>query len=543
MMHEPQVEQLGNNLADPAAALRAFSKALGGHAPDWAAREELHQLRYRNEAFPWEVAASLTVEQLLPLALVFDKALRCRFLLGTMTVLEVTPDLDEEDLSRFREETADSPTVTLDLRLDKAALLDRWLKDVPEGCHLVLYLFPAALERLLDLPPDGLAELEELLWPDGAGQKAVILVPAHHVWLDGPYLAVLGGHGVARWRQVLPPAPDAESSKDAEDGRTADLTSIVETRGGELKWDEAWVDELTPLHFDVEGGEEPGDVSIVPLLKRHLVNLVLLYTADRSRRRDDRIWATYSGADVTVDVPLLGVGGIVPSPTGAGAPALLRIFEWGYDPDFSGDKLPLVQVGVARALQAADAEARPRLLLQNAPAIYQGLRYHWKALLESKVDAYVGQVRALEDVVDGTVQAYADQVDDLIDDLAKNALAAVGVVVGSFVGSLFRESFNPLILSIGMLVYALYVYLLPLKFGLPHRWEAYEALKQGFQARRKRFEALLYEERVDEIVGTRVRDSQARFERWFAMAENGYSLLVLVTFGAGVILLIVALAG
>jgi hypothetical protein len=240
------------------------------------------------------------------------------------------------------------------------------------------------------------------------------------------------------------------------------------------------------------------------------------------------LWATYAGAQRSVAVPLLEKETLCEVSTSDGAAALVEIFEWAYDPHFYGDKLPLVQIGMAQALHAADAEVRPHLLLQNGPAIYEGLQVHWKALIERKVDAYVTQVRALEDTISETAQAFAQQVSDMIDDLTKNMLAAVGVVVGSFIGALFRDTFNPAVFSLGMLVYAAYVALFPLAFGMSNRREEYQALREAFEGRRARFEGLLYKERVKDIVGTRIRDSQARFEIWFARVKWAYIVLVAV---------------
>jgi hypothetical protein len=526
-------------LTDPAAPLRAFSQALGDWAPDWAAREELEQLRYRREDFSRDVAAGLTLEQLRPLAEAYGDALRCRFLLGAMPALEVGPDLDAADLDEFRAITEDSPTVVFDFALNKRRLLQSWLGEPPGRCRPFLYLFPDALERLLKIPLGRLRDLEKLLWAADPAQKVLILVPDHDIWLDGPYLALVGGERVVQWRQVLSQEDQGLTDDANEDDDGDPLRFIVKARASTLKWDQPWVDNLTPLHLKLEGEGGPDGVPIATLLKQHLVNLVMLYTADRSLEREGELLATYAGAQHSVEVPLLKTDQLCSGPIDEGAHALLEIFEWAYDPNFSVDRLPLVQVGVARALHAADAGTRCRLLLHNAPAIYDNLQYHWKALIEDKVDAYVTQVRALEDYVGETARAFADQVTKMIDDLTKNMLAAVGVVVGSFIGSLFKDTFNPAIFSLGMFVYALYVAVFPLAFGMINRREEYEALKEEFADRRERFEALLYRTRVKEIIGDRIRDSQERFERWFSKVKYAYVTLIVLAVVAGIVALVI----
>lgn len=533
-----------NHLKDPAAALRTFSARLGRLAPDWAAREEPERLHYRREDFSRDVAKALTLDDLAPLATAYGDALHCRFLLGAMSALDVDADLDEAALEKFQEITKYSPTVIFDFTLDKRLLLQSWLKPLPDDCRLFLYLFPEALERLLRVSPDKLRDLEQLLWGRKPTQKTLILVPKHEIWLDGRYLAVVGGNRVGQWRRALPqgedplePESDAQGADDH--GRAKeDLTFILETRAKMLRWDEPWVQSLTPLHLTLEGDMGSDEIPIGPLLEGHLVNLVMLHTADRTRGHNSQLQATYAGGQHSVDVPLLGKDMLHEVST-EGATALLEIFDWAYDPNFYGDKLPLVQVGVAQALFAADAAARPHLLLQNSPAIYEGLQYHWKALVESKVDVYVTQVQALEEYVGETVQAFADQVGDMIGDLTKTMLAAVGVVVGSFIGSLFEDTFNPAVFSLGMVAYALYAYVFPFGFGLRIRLEEFEALKEEFELRRQRFEALLYEERVEDIVAGRIQDSQERFERWFADVRRAYVILIALALLAGALALAV----
>lgn len=520
----------GNWLSDPAAPLRTLSAGLGDQAPDWAAREELNQLRFRNDNFSRDAAAALTLEHLVPLAEAYGDALRCRFLLGDLPALEVTPDLNEAALAAFRETTEDSPTVTFDFVLNKQALLNSWLGPAAGPCRTFLYLFPRALERLLRIPPDKLRDLEKLLWDEKPARKALILVPDHDIRLDGPYLAVIGGDRVSQWRRFARGEGGEEHEDETDEKR---LAFITQTRSNVLKWDEVWADGLTPLHLKLEGDRGPDDVPIGALLEGHLLNLVILYTGDRTRRRDGRLVTNYAGAQRSVNISLLATEDLDDTPPSAGLDALLEIFEWAYDRDFYGDKLPLVQVAMTQALHAAEPEARTHLLLQNGPSIYEGLQYHWKALIEKKVDIYVSQVRALEDYVGETVQAFADQVSEMIDDLTKNMLAAVGVIVGSLVGSLFKDTFDPTVLSVGMALYGFYLVAFPLGYGLSHRWEAYEALKDAFGARRERFEALLYDERVTEIVGDRIRDSQRRFERWYARVRWAYlTLAALVALAA-----------
>ena len=210
-----------------------------------------------------------------------------------------------------------------------------------------------------------------------------------------------------------------------------------------------------------------------------------------------------------------------------GINALRRIFEWTYNPQWSVERLSHVQIGIVQALHAADPTVRYRLLIHNASNILAGLHWHWKAFIESKVDAYISQVQALEDSVASTVQAFADQVSAIIKSLSDTMLAAVGALLGSFVAALFKDKFDPTIFVIGMLVYALYALLFPLGYNMTYQWQRYRMLVRGFQSRRERFEQRLYPENVHQIVGEQIVRSRRHFRRWFWATLIAYAVIII----------------
>jgi hypothetical protein len=178
-----------------------------GIAPEvWVTREELRQISYSDPQVSREVAVALTLEQLVPLLEAYGDALTCRFLLGELPVLEVIPGLNEAALADFDARTRLSPTVALELRLDKTRLVANWFGDAP-GCSLFLYLFPQALERLAT---SDLCRLESQLWGAETAQ-ADMAVPGREMQLEGPYMAVLGG-AASNGGRAAPAAPDAGST-------------------------------------------------------------------------------------------------------------------------------------------------------------------------------------------------------------------------------------------------------------------------------------------------------------------------------------------
>lgn len=506
----------GHRLSNPAKSLLAFGDALGIASDVWVEREKLEQITYTNYDFSREKATSITLEQIAPLIAAYHDALTCQFRLGDLTVLDIVPDVDEASLEKFRDDIRSSPTVVFKFTLDKTKLVDRWIGGMP-GYHLFLYLFPNALERFLT---SDLGRLERLLWgsePETA-HKVVLLVPDRKIWLDGVHLAVLGGDQIENWRKVVSQQP-----RDADE-----LRNMYKICQNNLNWQVPWLEHLTPLHLKV-GGQIPRDDPIAKALLIHQVNSIILYTADRTAGDAAKpMFATYAGANHNVRLTLGNPSDHIEEKVLAGVSDLMEMLEWAYNPEWSSDRIPLVQISVAQALHAASPADRYQLLTHNAPNIFDGLKWHWKAFIEGKVDTYMSQVQALEDYVADTVQSFADQITAMIKSLSDTMLAAVGVLIGSFIAALFSDTFNPTIFAIGVVVYGFYVLIFPLCYNMYHQWEQYQALRDNFEKRQLRFEAQLYTEKVDAIVGTQITNSQRRFEWWFSATLAAYMGVIIL---------------
>jgi hypothetical protein len=406
--------------------------------------------------------------------------------------------------------------------LNKRQLLENWQGEASH-CRVFLYLFPAALERFLTRQ---LGRLEAHLWGSSPAYKVILLVPDREIWLDGQYLAVLGGSQIGNWQAVVPQkAPDAKQ-----------LLAMYQTCRDTLRWQESWLQSLTPLHLKVNGRALPDDRT-ANALRVHLANLIILYTADRTVVRTDGQWlATYTGATQRIELILGKPQDRLEEEASAGVAPLLQMVEWAYDAQWTDNRLPLVQIGVAQALSAVDPMFRYRQLLRNAASIFDGLQWNWKAFVEGKVDAYMTQLRALEDYVASTVQAFADQISAMIKGLSDTMLAAVGALLGSFIAALFKDKFNATIFSIGMLVYAVYVLVFPLGYNMLHQWQRYRVLVKDFQTRYRRFEEQLYPQKVSEIAGTQIPDSQKRFRHWFTATLLSYVAVIILTVLAAILL-------
>jgi hypothetical protein len=510
-------------LSNPAKPLLDFGEVLGISPDDWVEMEELEEITYNDDFFSQEKAKDLTLDHIFSLRNSYGDALGCSFRLGDLPVLDICQDTNEESLRDFLDTIEGSPTVVFNFTLNKKKLVESWIEFVP--CfHIYLYLFPNALENFLS---SNLSRLENSLWASEleTDYKVIFLIPDREIWLDGSYLAVIGGEQIGHLNELV--------SKPLQN--TNDTQDMYEICQKNLNWQIPWLKRLTPLHLNLKE-IVPSDDIITKMLMIHQVNSVILYTADRTMGDKNKpVVSTYSGANQSVELTLLTPKDTIDKDVLFCVNSLMEMLEWAYNSTWSADRIPLVQIGVAQALYAASPFVRYQLLLHNAKNIFEGLKWHWKAFIEDRVDNYVSQIQALEDYVENTVQEFADQISDMIKKLSDTMLAAVGVLIGSFIASLFKDDFDSNIFAIGMVAYATYVFIFPLFYNMKHQNERYHTLCENFSVRQTRFEKRLYPDKVNEIVGTQISASKDRFEWWFKATFVAYVIVILLSIFAALL--------
>ncbi len=514
------------DLRDLAVPLARFFDALGLAAPGPAEYEELTLLRAEKEDLPAASIAGLTLETLNALCAAYGEALRLVFRLADLPLFELRPPAPVEAgaFARFQEDARALPLLTLDLRLDKQALL-RGLPGAIGQLELAyLFLFPVTLTNYLQKA--ALPDLEVLYGSPQAGepvQPLRLLMPGSDILLEGPLLAIAGGTHVEALRGA--PAPADVAARAANCHRVAVK---------ELRWESPWLRLLTPYHLQVasSGFDVRPEARV---LRAHLVNILILYLAERTvSGRDGRV-STFAGSTRGVAVHHLSTAGSADVPAGQ-VRQLFALFEWAYAPEWAdGERLALTQIAIVRALADAEPVDRVALLLKSAGGILDELRWSWKELLENRVGEYVEQVQQVENFVSETASAYAGQVNDMVKSLSDTMLAAVGVVIASLLASIFQTPFSASVLRVGLLAYAGYVLAFPLLYNMSNQWSRRAALERDFAFRRARYEQRLLPERVREIMGDEVNVSRTRFERWFWVTAALYLLVIIVTVAAALV--------
>ena len=498
------------NLTPSAAPLVDLCALLGISTDNLTAVEAATSLSH---TFPVaaEHAARITTDAARTFTEHYGEAGRVEIRTADLTELVVTAGTTDADVAAFAARAGSGGPYEVIVAIDKARLAQRIAGTSPVRT-VQLFLFAASFRRALRR---GIARFEADVWPDSA-EPLVVAVADTAIDLVGPHLSIFGASAI----------PKVESAAAAPAHDPA-LAAVITARDRHIGWDTAWTTSLTPWHFELTG--VCADPELRALLRAQLVKLAVLYTCDRARAQaaavpPPLIRAEYRGREHVAVVTIDEREAV--DATDPEVAAVLRMVDWCYrraggdEPDWVSDRLPFVQTRIAQTLEPHPEPGRLTALVRSVPYLLEGIEWHWKAFIEGKVGEYLDQVQQVETVVADTTSGFADRSAALAKTVTDTILAAVAVLIGSFIAAAFKDPFNATLFRIGVRTYAVYVLLFPGALGLFAAHRSLQVARAGFDARIGQFKETLYAGKVDDIVGQRLTNAQTSFYRWLASAAG-----------------------
>lgn len=402
--------------------------------------------------------------------------------------------IDNPNFDELRAAIGTGAALTIDANVDKAKLAAK-LQFTDPAVTTRLFFGRQALVSALTV---GLPRLEtELFAGVPAGRKLVIILPGDDLHLDGDFLAITNAN---RWRSTIS-VPSAEPA-------------MHERAKKQVYWSGDLPVRLTPEHLLVQGEAQSGD-AVAAALYANLFALALIYLAQRTENKAGEIRCTFSAdrqeAEIVVTTPAMAA-----AEDWMAARQLAELASWIYRVENEADdRFVVVQHTFVDALKHNSAGTTAAEVLRLAPALVKRAQWGWEAFVGGQLKKYFDQVKALEEAVAATARDYAEQVTTMTTSLSTNMLAAVAVVVGSFIAGLLKTPFADAVFIIGVGVYAVYLLVFPLAVGLGSTRGRFENTKRNFETRKTSFERRLGQAQVDDIVKPVLDSSEPRFWWWY----------------------------
>jgi hypothetical protein len=507
-------------LIPSATPLLDVCRLLGISQSDLALVEDVNGIAH---SFPVssEHVAQLDSQTVRAFTVHYGDTARIEVRTDALTELVIGPGVTDQEIAELVRRAASLSSAHADVHVDKSLLAEK-LKNDSSLRQIRVFFFADALIRLLGR---GISWFEANVWTS-APEPLVIAVLDCEIQLEGEYLAVLGGNGLARTHDNAAAQPAG-----------VDFARIIERRDQNVGWDSAWTRRLTPWHFQLSG--KCDDPALHGLMRAQIIKLAILYTCDRARasqattERHD-ILAEYRGRDHVAIIRIDERNGL--DCTDAELVSVLRAVDWCYEshgqsgtPDWVADRLLFLQTRIAEFLEPQPSADRLQAFTRDMPYVLEGVEWHWKAFIEGKVGEFLDRSQQVEDVVNDTVAAFAGQAAGLTSSLTQNMLAAVAALIGSFIAAALASPFNASLFRAGLLSYAAYILLFPGITALTSTTTGLCNTRSAFDNRVQRFKLVLYPAKVDEVVGTRVEDASGSYRHWLLFVAIVYGIVVVAT--------------
>ncbi len=506
---------------------------LGIDIPYLKAHEEVERLQFSIERVSGAELSKLTQHEireiLFSMTEMFGSALSLRFILHSKTILQTDSVISDTEIDDLLEIIRDGLEPRLDFNLDKKQVLATILP--PEKYpHVIirLFLFPESLQSALSAPLTRL-EYKDGLWDEMDDQhRLVIIVPDREINLMGEYLIVVGGKALEKLPAYL------ELPKPLSDELVQRIRNQALDPLSPIKWVYFKLKFLTPLHLHVDG-EAQIDDSIAEALYTQLMNLCLIYSADRTKgpANDDldregnaAEWrATFTQQGHIFEVVWNGKTRIPRLDTNRWANPLAwsNIISFAYcDKIYSFDRLRIVQLTVAHNLEGLGTDVSYNEVVSQSLKIQKYAYDSWGNFIEGKIKEYFAQLRDVESAVDAVTEKFQEQVGTLTRTVFENALTADGDLIGTFIAAAFHDKFNPWLFWIGIVVYLLYLMIFPHWLGLKLMQERFDQTLAAFEKRYSDFKSRLSATVVDGIVGNVISRWKGYFYIWSGRAKFIY---------------------
>jgi hypothetical protein len=507
--------------ADFISTLNLLSTRCGNAAPDWPTCEYLDHIEWIDDQLDREIAIKIGLDVFQKLWEIFQDAISLKISIGDLPVFELGQHIDKTHIQKLIKETDGSSLVKFALRINKCQLAGIYFQDILTAItnpkQIYLYFFSSRCSQYLN--GCSLEMLEQNLWGENGSTKNILfLLPAEEICLVGPRLIVLGGHYI-----------NAEVLKGEFSADIARAEYAYTMCRNKLRWHENWLQYLTPWHVFTKNKSNLAS-PIGKALDIHFINAFLLYTADFTLEYASNP-NLVRASQFFHHGQIIEIRHGIPSQTtnlqGNLVDSLKDILDWIYEPPNwqAYDRLKQVQDAIGDALDQVPEQQRLDELFQKALRIKETVKWHWDIYNANKIETYNDVIKEFENYL----SQKAGQYDAIQKTLSDSLIAAIAVIIGSFIASFSKEPFNPFIFRVSTIAYAIYMLSIPLLYNMSLQWKKYRSYKDQSEARKRQLGVNMPQNKIEEIWRAwRMDNASALFASIFWQAVTIYFIVIII---------------
>lgn len=420
--------------------------------------------------------------------------------IGSSTLLSVVrgqlpPDI-EVRLTAIQD-IGDQTKMTLEASIDKQAIAS----ELTHGASIVplFYIFEHNAVKLLG---GSLVTLDQQVFVSDH-QPLVLWIADSQVSIAGNLLRVQG----------LQVEPSKDISLAIPDDQVQiRLKRFRQIRSTSLNWAGFDLERITPEHFLCPSAGTSSQ-ALAEAIRRQLLTLLNLYTANRSVKVGDEFEAEYSSSDRSVKLRW--------NP---------KSIEWQEDQDaleilalwpYTGDdtnRLALVQNTVARTFQGEDAISNHKDFNARLRIILDGTRWQHRLIIDKKIDTHFEEVEKVFAFAEDASSKVSDTIDSMVKSVAETMLAAIATVVAALLGSLVEGKTQDSLFAIVLRGYGWYTLLVAGVYRIGSLCWGYVSVSRDANEKLDRYKSVLGDDRV-KLASEPYSRRKKWFWFWFAISS------------------------
>jgi hypothetical protein len=264
---------------------------------------------------------------------------------------------------------------------------------------------------------------------------------------------------------------------------------------------------LTPLHFLGQWRAKDGELE--QLIAQHLLNICILYTANRSTfdGKQRALESVYNSTDRTATLSLKEKPTTQISTT-----SLEALAKWLYSGQGT-DQRTVLQNIIARQLYDDNPQTSYNSFITRAPQLLEDAKWQYQVFLDGKITKHFEELQKVIGYVTEMNKKISEGIDSVTKSLTDALLATVGVFVLTVLAALVKKETSIAIFSISMQIYAVYLLFYAL-YRMGSTGHSYWLLSKEASAQLNRYQVAL---RVDELtdLSSPLKKRRIQFHIWF----------------------------
>lgn len=368
-----------------------------------------------------------------------------------------------------------------------------------------------------------LIDLDEKLF-NKPRKRAIILASDFAFHYEGPLLTIIGSSDYSSIENDI---------GSIDKNWLGWINKYYKSSFNNLSWIGFNIKKITPIHFfckRLSGKQNPIDL----ILANHMLDLCILYTANRTSYDNKSFHASFAGPERIITLEFIARTSDLSLSQNFIADnqnLLLRFALWPYS-DKGTDRLVIFQNVIAREFENDDSKDNYSTFVRLLPNMLNEAVWHHRIYIDGQIDKNFEQVQAFTNYITDITNQVSKTLDETTKGLTETLLASVGVIILTLLASLAEKNMQEIIFKNSMQIYAIYLLLFQGFYRMGSIFHSYYLLKIESNERLASYRLVFGDKKIRTITQS-LNKRREQFMTWFLLTAIIYIIVSIMIWTLG----------